>query len=199
MKDDDPESFLRNYKRTCISTGSRNIENWVTYLSEFSEESVCHLYERQPKALQAQRHSVKNLIFERIKLLVLKYFMIKLLLKLLQQVKYEGVDTLEDVICIVEKKEGSFELTPIIPPKDTADIHHTSLRASSSTNTLHSSNTSSQMEAAMEQPMSQITQLTFIFFNHKLFAKRNEIRTRYNITLAKKWVIYREIVRIMMQ
>lgn len=37
VKDEDPESFLRNYKRTCISTGSRTMNNWVTLLSKFLE------------------------------------------------------------------------------------------------------------------------------------------------------------------
>ena len=84
--------------------------------------------------------------------------MIKLLPVLLLQVKYEVVDTLEDILYIAKKKEASLELTPIIPPKDTADILHTPLRASSSTSTLHSSNTPSKMETAMEELVWQITQ-----------------------------------------
>jgi hypothetical protein len=60
-----------------------------------------------------------------------KHFMIGLLPELLQQVKYEGVDTLEDVIRIAEKKEASLKSTPIIPTKDATDIHLTSLRTSS--------------------------------------------------------------------
>ena len=80
---------------------------------------------------------------------MVKYFMIGLLPKLLQQVKYKGVDTLEDVIRIVEK---NFELVWIsmIPPMDMADSQQTSLRASSSTSTLHPSNTLLKMEATMK-------------------------------------------------
>lgn len=37
VKDEDPELFLRNYKITCISTGSRTMNNWVTLLSKFLE------------------------------------------------------------------------------------------------------------------------------------------------------------------
>lgn len=32
VKDEDPEIILRNYKKTCISTGRRIIENWVIFL-----------------------------------------------------------------------------------------------------------------------------------------------------------------------
>ena len=112
------------------------------------------------RSLRAQGHSADNPIFKGIKALVVKHFMIGLLSELLQQMKYEGVDTLEEVIRIAEKKEASLESTPIIPSKDTADIQHTSLRTSSSTSTLHPSNTPSRMEAAMEQLVSQMTQLS---------------------------------------
>ena len=50
VKDEDPESFFRNYKRACISTGSRLTENWVTFLPEFLEGRVCQWYKRQPEA-----------------------------------------------------------------------------------------------------------------------------------------------------
>ena len=34
-EDEDPESYLTNYKKTCISTGSRTTKNWVTFILEF--------------------------------------------------------------------------------------------------------------------------------------------------------------------
>lgn len=40
VKNEDPESFLRNYKNTCISTWSRIIENWITFLPQFLEIRV---------------------------------------------------------------------------------------------------------------------------------------------------------------
>ena len=49
--------------------------------------------------------------------------MIGLLPELLQQVKYEGVGTLEDIICIAENKEANLKSILIISPKDTTDIH----------------------------------------------------------------------------
>ena len=64
--------------------------------------------------------------------------------------KYEGVNTLEDIIHIAKKKEASLESTPIIPPKDMMDFHHTPLRASSSISMLHASNMPSRMEATIE-------------------------------------------------
>ena len=50
VKDEDPKSFLRNYKRECISTGSRTTKNWVTFLPEFLEGKTCQWYERQSEA-----------------------------------------------------------------------------------------------------------------------------------------------------
>ena len=65
------------------------------------------------RSLSAQGHNADNPIFEMIKALVVKHFMIGLLPELLQQVKYKGVDTLEEVIRIAKKKEASLETTPI--------------------------------------------------------------------------------------
>ena len=73
---------------------------------------------RITRRFRAQLHSADNLIFEKIKTLVIKHFMIRLLPELLQQVKYEEIDILEEIIRIAEKKEASLELTPIIPSKD---------------------------------------------------------------------------------
>lgn len=123
-------------------------------------DRVQGLFVRITQSLRAQGHSAENPIFEGIKAMVVKHFMIGLLPELLQQVKYEGVDTLEDVIRIAEKKEASLESTPIIQTKDATDIHPTSLRALSSTSTLHPSNAPSRLEAAMEQLVSQMTQLS---------------------------------------
>ena len=82
---------------------------------------------RITRSLRAQLHSADNPIFEEIKTLVIKHFMIRLLPELLQQVKYEEMDTLEEIIRIAEKMEASLESTPIIPSKDMAVIQHTSL------------------------------------------------------------------------
>ena len=70
------------------------------------------------------------------------------------------MDTLEDVMRIAKKNEVSLESTLIISLKDTTNIHSTPLRASSLTSTLYPSNTPSRMEAAMEQLVSQMTQLS---------------------------------------
>ena len=112
-----------------------NVKDYTDRVQEFSIQIT--------RSLRAQGHNAKNPIFEGIKTLVVKHFMIGLLPELLQQVVYEGVDTLEDVIRNAEKKEASLESTLIIPPKDTTDIHPISLQASSSTSTLHPSNTPS--------------------------------------------------------
>ena len=57
--------------------------------------------------------------------MVVNNLMIGLLSELLQQMRYEGVNTLEDVIHIAEKNEASLESIPTKAPKDTADILHT--------------------------------------------------------------------------
>ncbi|BBN11547.1 hypothetical protein Mp_5g12840 [Marchantia polymorpha subsp. ruderalis] len=46
-KEEDPESFLKSYKRACISTGSRTSENWSTLLPKFLEGKTSQWYERQ--------------------------------------------------------------------------------------------------------------------------------------------------------
>jgi hypothetical protein len=132
-------------------------------------DRVQELSVRITRSLHAQGHSAENPIFEEIKALVVKHFMIGMLPELLQQVKYEGVDTLKDVICITEKKKASLESTRIISPKDVTNIHPTSLRASSSTSMLHPSNMPSRMEAAMEQLVSQMTQLSVHLLQPRFF------------------------------
>ena len=62
VKDEDPESFLRNYKRTCKSGTT---ENWVTFLPEFLEGRACQWYERQPEATKLSwEHLSVGLIME---------------------------------------------------------------------------------------------------------------------------------------
>jgi hypothetical protein len=107
--------------------------------------------------------------------------MIELLPELFQQVKYKGVDTLND-IHIAEKKEGSLKSTPIILPKDSIlDIYLTPLRASSLTNTFYPSNKPSRIVAAMEQRVSQITQLSVHLFQPRVFCnhERNSNKVEY--------------------
>ena len=81
--------------------------------------------------------------------------------------KYKVVDTLEDLIRIAEKQEN-IKSTPI-PPQNKTNIHYTSLRVSSSTSTLHPSNTLSSMEAVIEQLVSQMTQINVHFLEPRAF------------------------------
>ena len=76
--------------------------------------------------------------------------MVGLLPELLQQVRYEGINILEDVIRIAEKNEASLEPILILLPKDTTDVHLTPLRTSSSATTFFPSNMPSKIEAAMK-------------------------------------------------
>lgn len=46
-KVEDPELFLRSYKRACISTSSQTYESWSTFLPEFFEAKASQWYKRQ--------------------------------------------------------------------------------------------------------------------------------------------------------
>lgn len=115
---------------------------------------------RIARSLIAQGHIPENPIFEGIKALVVNHFMIGLLPELFQQVKYEGVDTLEDVIRNAEKKEASLEFTPMTSPQNIAKTNITLVGTSSSTIPIQTPNTHSRMAVAMEQLVSQMTQLS---------------------------------------
>ena len=65
VKDEDPESFLKKYKRTCISTRSRTMKNLITFLPKFIEGTTCQWYERQPEATKLSwKHLSVGLITE---------------------------------------------------------------------------------------------------------------------------------------
>lgn len=84
--------------------------------------------------------------------------MIGLLLQLLQQVKYEDVDTFEQVILIAEKKKSSLGSTPIVSQKAVADIHGKPMEISSSSSVLYRPiDSTSWMEVDMKQLVSQIS------------------------------------------
>ena len=65
--------------------------------------------------------------------------------------KYEGIDTFEDVIRIAEKNEASLKSTPIIPPRDTIKISVTSPGAFSLSSLLQPPNTPSRLKVTIEQ------------------------------------------------
>ena len=50
VNDEDPESFLKNYKKTCIRIGSRIMKNLVTFLPKFLKRNACQWHEKQPEA-----------------------------------------------------------------------------------------------------------------------------------------------------
>jgi hypothetical protein len=51
-KGEDPEVFLREYKRACISTWLRTTTQWLYFFPEFLEGTTSHWFERQTKALK---------------------------------------------------------------------------------------------------------------------------------------------------
>jgi hypothetical protein len=145
----DHEIWQKDFYETLISELSQVKQGLLKKVKDYTDK-VQGLSVRITWSLRAQGHSAENLICEGIKAFVVKHFMIGLLPELFQQVKYEGVDTLKDVICITEKNKASLESILIISPKDAMDIHLISLRALSSTSTFHTSNTPSRMKATMK-------------------------------------------------
>jgi hypothetical protein len=51
-KDEDPEIFLRVYKRACIGTRLRTAIEWLNFFPEFLEGTTSHWFEQQTKALK---------------------------------------------------------------------------------------------------------------------------------------------------
>jgi hypothetical protein len=51
-KGEDPEMFLREYKRACIGTGFRTATEWLNFLPEFLEGTASLWFERQTKELK---------------------------------------------------------------------------------------------------------------------------------------------------
>jgi hypothetical protein len=45
-KGENPEVFLREYKRACIGTGLRTIAKWLNFLLEFLESTTSFWFER---------------------------------------------------------------------------------------------------------------------------------------------------------
>jgi len=51
-KGENPEVFLREYKRAYIGTGLRTVVDWLNFLFEFLEGMASHWFERQTKELK---------------------------------------------------------------------------------------------------------------------------------------------------
>ncbi len=51
-KGEDPEVFLREYKRACIGTGLRIATKWLNFLLEFLKGMTSLWFERQTKELK---------------------------------------------------------------------------------------------------------------------------------------------------
>jgi hypothetical protein len=51
-KGEDPEVFLREYKRACIGTMLRTAMEWLNFLPEFLEDTTSLWFEQQTKQLK---------------------------------------------------------------------------------------------------------------------------------------------------
>lgn len=92
---------------------------------------------------------------------MVKHLMIGLLPQLLQQVKYEGIDTFKQVICIAKKKEASLEKTSLVPRTIMIKSSRKSLEGSFLSRILpRPTERISRMEIAMEQLVYEMTQLS---------------------------------------
>jgi hypothetical protein len=45
-KGEDPEMFLREYKRACITMGLKTTTEWLNFFPEFLEGTTSHWFER---------------------------------------------------------------------------------------------------------------------------------------------------------
>jgi hypothetical protein len=77
-KGEDPEMFLREYKKACIGTGLKTITKWLNLFPEFLKGTTSHWFERQTKTLKGSWNDIikalvkefsmknvyQNLIFE---------------------------------------------------------------------------------------------------------------------------------------
>ena len=57
-KGEDPEVFLREYKRACIGTGLRTAVEWLNFFPEFLEGTASHWFERQTEALKGSWNDI---------------------------------------------------------------------------------------------------------------------------------------------
>jgi hypothetical protein len=57
-KGEDPEVFLREYKRACIGTGFRTTTEWLNFLREFLEGTASLWFERQTKELKGSWNDI---------------------------------------------------------------------------------------------------------------------------------------------
>ncbi len=67
-KGEDPEVFLREYKRACIGTGLRTIVEWLNFLPKFLKGTTSLWFERQMKELKGSWNDIT-------KALVKEFFM----------------------------------------------------------------------------------------------------------------------------
>jgi predicted solute-binding protein len=73
-KGENPEVFLREYKRTCISMGLIIVVKWINFFPEFLKSTASQWFERQTKALKGSWNDI-------IKALVKEFFVKKFFVK----------------------------------------------------------------------------------------------------------------------
>jgi hypothetical protein len=57
-KGEDPEVFLREYKRACIGTRLRTAAKWLNFLPEFLEGTTSFWFERQTEELKGSWNDI---------------------------------------------------------------------------------------------------------------------------------------------
>ncbi len=57
-KGEDPEAFLRDYKKACIGTRLRTTTEWFNFFPEFLEVTTSHWFERQTEALKGSWNDI---------------------------------------------------------------------------------------------------------------------------------------------
>jgi len=63
-KGEDPEVFLREYKRASIGTGLRTAAEWLNFLPEFLEGTASFWFERQTKELKGSWNDITKALMK---------------------------------------------------------------------------------------------------------------------------------------
>ncbi|CAK9191943.1 unnamed protein product [Sphagnum troendelagicum] len=63
-KGEDPEAFLREYKRACIGTGLRTAVEWLNFLPEFLEGTASFWFERQTEELKGSWNDITKALMK---------------------------------------------------------------------------------------------------------------------------------------
>jgi hypothetical protein len=63
-KGEDPEVFLKEYKRVCIGTGFKTTTQWINFSPEFLKSITSYQFECQTKALKGSWNDITKALMK---------------------------------------------------------------------------------------------------------------------------------------